>query len=118
MAGWGKKVIIALQNQIAEDAQEWVRHKRDASYLYTGAKLANAREQLAGKKMAFSGPAQAFVQAGVEVAEAERQREEAYRQKELDDALRMAEAARARARADRRSNLLLRALLVVMLIEG
>ena len=41
---------IALQNQIAEDAQEWDDNKRDASYLYVGARLANAREQLAAKK--------------------------------------------------------------------
>ena len=30
---------ISLQNQIAEDAQEWDEHRGDASYLYSGARL-------------------------------------------------------------------------------
>jgi hypothetical protein len=45
---------IALQNQIAEDAQEWEQHKRDPSYLYTGVRLATAREQVAAKKLVLS----------------------------------------------------------------
>ena len=52
---------IALQNQIAEDAQEWDEHQRDASYLYSGARLATAREQLAEKKIVLSGLARVFV---------------------------------------------------------
>ncbi|MBI2976920.1 MAG: WD40 repeat domain-containing protein [Chloroflexi bacterium] len=63
---------IALQNQIAEDAQEWESRQRDASYLYGGARLATAREQLAAKKLALSGLALAFVEAGVEAEAAER----------------------------------------------
>jgi hypothetical protein len=49
---WLKKLVnenrdaIALQNEIASDAKEWEDHQRDESYLYTGARLANAREQL------------------------------------------------------------------------
>jgi hypothetical protein len=37
---------IALQNQIADDAQEWVHSGRNSSYLYSGVRLANAREKL------------------------------------------------------------------------
>lgn len=54
---------IALQNQIAVDAQAWERNRRDASYLYSGAKLAQAREQLAEKKISLSHLARTYVQA-------------------------------------------------------
>nr|MDQ3006577.1 hypothetical protein [Chloroflexota bacterium] len=67
---WLKKLVnenrdvIALQNEIASDAKEWEDHQRDPSYLYTGARLANAREQLEAKKLLLSGLAQDFVFAG------------------------------------------------------
>jgi WD40 repeat protein/energy-coupling factor transporter ATP-binding protein EcfA2 len=67
---WLKKLVnenrdvIALQNEIASDAKEWEDHGRDASYLYTGARLANAREQLQARKLVLSGSASEFVQAG------------------------------------------------------
>ncbi len=62
---------IALHNEIAADAQEWEQHGRDASYLYTGARLATAREQLQQKKLTLSGLAQSFVQAAIAAREAE-----------------------------------------------
>ncbi|HSL44993.1 MAG TPA: hypothetical protein VK897_16295 [Anaerolineales bacterium] len=67
---WLKKLVnenrdvIALQNEIANDANEWNEHSRDPSYLYSGARLANAREQLRAKKLVLSGLAQEFVQSG------------------------------------------------------
>ena len=67
---WLKKLVnenrdvIALQNEIAADAKEWDDHRRDPSYLYTGARLANAREQLRAKKLVLSGLAQDYVRAG------------------------------------------------------
>ena len=91
------RASIALQNQIAEDAQEWARNQRDASYLYGGARLANVREQLTGKRIVLSGLASAFVEASVEAEEAERQREEADRRQELENAQRMAAAQRRAA---------------------
>jgi WD40 repeat protein/energy-coupling factor transporter ATP-binding protein EcfA2 len=75
---WLKKLVnenrdvIALQNQIAEDAKEWAEHGRDASYLYSGARLANAREQLKAKKLVLSGTANEFVQAGFSRQQRER----------------------------------------------
>jgi len=60
---------IALQNQIAEDAAEWERSNRDASYLYSGARLATAREQLEAKKLALSAVAQTFVETAIETQE-------------------------------------------------
>ena len=55
---------IALQNEIASDAKEWEDHRRDPSYLYSGARLASAREQLEAKKLLLSGFAQEFVLKG------------------------------------------------------
>ncbi|MEP6896284.1 MAG: WD40 repeat domain-containing protein, partial [Chloroflexota bacterium] len=57
--------VIALQNEIAADAKEWEECKRDASYLYTGARLINAREQLETKKLVLSGLAQEYVRTGI-----------------------------------------------------
>ena len=67
---WLKKLVnenrdvIALQNEIANDAKEWKEHSCDPSYLYTGARLINAREQMKGRKLSLSGLAQDFVQMG------------------------------------------------------
>jgi len=67
---WLKKLVnenrdvIALQNEIAEDAKEWEEHKRDASYLYSGGRLANIWEQVQRQKLALGQLAQEFVKAG------------------------------------------------------
>ncbi|HET9907224.1 MAG TPA: hypothetical protein VFQ23_11300 [Anaerolineales bacterium] len=67
---WLKKLVndnrevIALQNQIAEDAKEWDEQKRDPSYLYSGARLVNVQEQLATEKLVLSNMAQEFIRAG------------------------------------------------------
>jgi WD40 repeat protein/energy-coupling factor transporter ATP-binding protein EcfA2 len=76
---WLRKLVnenreaIALQNQIADDAQDWVQNDHNASYLYTGARLADAREKLAAKKFILGDLAQTFVQA----SQAQRQRRRA-----------------------------------------
>jgi conflict system STAND superfamily ATPase/WD40 domain-containing protein len=67
---WLKKLVnenrdvIALQNEIAADAKEWEEHKRDASYLYSGGRLSNVREQLEKRKLGLSHLALDFVRAG------------------------------------------------------
>ena len=63
---------IARQNEIGDDAAEWLRHDRDESYLYAGARLATAREGLAEGKIILGNPAAEFVQAAADRAEAER----------------------------------------------
>jgi WD40 repeat protein/energy-coupling factor transporter ATP-binding protein EcfA2 len=90
---WLKKLVddnrdaIALQNEIASDAKEWEDHGRDPSYLYTGARLANAREQLEGKKLVLSGLAQEFIEAGIkahtEELEAAKQRANQLRRRSV-----------------------------------
>jgi WD40 repeat protein len=68
---WLKKLVdenrdvIALQNQIKTNAKEWADKRRDASYLYSGARLINAREQLDSRKLVLSGTAHEFVKAGI-----------------------------------------------------
>jgi WD40 repeat protein/transcriptional regulator with XRE-family HTH domain len=67
---WLKKLVnenreaIAMQNEIANAAKEWEEHGRDASYLYRGARLANAQEQLQARKLVLSGLAQDFIDIG------------------------------------------------------
>lgn len=73
---------IALQNQINQDAQEWEQSQRDASYLYTGARLATAQEQVAGKKIELGALAREFVDEGI-AARDEAKRKEAQRTRRL-----------------------------------
>ena len=67
---WLKKLVnenrdvIALQNEIAADAREWEEHKRDTSYLYSGARLVNANEKLQSKELVLSGTAFEYIRAG------------------------------------------------------
>jgi WD40 repeat protein len=106
---WLKKLVnenrdvIALQNEIANDAKEWDDHRRDSSYLYRGARLASAHEKLEAGILVLSDLAQIFVNTGSEIEENERLKEEARRQKELDDARRLAEAEAQRAEEQTRS---------------
>jgi len=68
---WLKRLVndnrdkIVLQNQIATDAKEWEEHNHDASYLYRGARLSNAREKIESKTIALSELAELFVETGV-----------------------------------------------------
>jgi GAF domain-containing protein len=70
---WLKRLVnenrdaIALQNEIVSDAKEWDDHQRDPSYLYTGVRLANAREQLEANKLILSDLARIFVDTGIEI---------------------------------------------------
>lgn len=68
--------VIALQNEIAGDAQEWSKHQGDESYLYRGARLATAREKLEQRKLVLGGVAQAFVEASIAAHERERREQQ------------------------------------------
>ncbi|MBC7875923.1 MAG: PD40 domain-containing protein [Anaerolineales bacterium] len=67
---WLKKLVnenrevIALQNEINSAAKEWEEHKRDISYLYTGARLLNADEQVKKQNLNLNQLAREFVKAG------------------------------------------------------
>jgi energy-coupling factor transporter ATP-binding protein EcfA2 len=66
---WIKKLVnenrdvLALQNKITNDAKEWGDHQRDPSYLYVGARLVHASEQLEIKKLILNGMANEFIKA-------------------------------------------------------
>lgn len=57
---------IARQNEINADALEWDRNRRDPSYLYTGARLAAAREGVEGGQIVLNELAQTFITAGIQ----------------------------------------------------
>jgi hypothetical protein len=67
---WLKKLVnenrevIALQNEIAADAKEWEEHQRDPSYLYVGARLANAAEKIEASKLVLGSSALEYVRTG------------------------------------------------------
>ena len=100
---WLKRLVnenreaIALQNEIAKNAKEWDEHEREPSYLYTGAKLANAREQLESKKIVLGGLPLIFIDSSQQSEESELRLEEQRHQKELNDARRLAEIEKQRA---------------------
>ncbi len=99
---------IALQNEIAQDAQEWEQHKRDESYLYRGARLATAQEKLQNKQLVLSGLAQEFVKMAIAVRERERAEREAARQRELQQAQELAAEQERRAEQQLAANKRLR----------
>jgi len=71
---WLKKLInenrdaITLQNEIASAAKEWEGNRRDASYLYSGTRLVNIREQLITKKLVLSSNSNEFILIGFKKA--------------------------------------------------
>ncbi|MEO5887553.1 MAG: WD40 repeat domain-containing protein, partial [Anaerolineales bacterium] len=75
---WLKKLVnenrdvIALQNEIANDAKEWEEHQREQSYLYTGARLAIAQEKI--KNLTLSETSQTFLKTGIKTEEDARQK--------------------------------------------
>ena len=88
---WLKRLVdedrqaIILANHVEDDAQEWEQKGRDASYLYTGARLAAARAQLAEKRLDLSNLGQAFLAAG-QAQQIEGERREVERRQALIDA--------------------------------
>lgn len=108
--------VIALQNEIAEDAKIWAEHGHDYSYLYSGGRLASAIEILEARKLVLNELAQGFITAANELENAKALEEEKRRQKELEDARKLAESAQARAKAERRGRLVARGFLVAAFI--
>jgi WD40 repeat protein len=74
--------VITLQNEIMEDAIDWDENNRETSYLYTGARLANAQEKINAKQIVLHDLARSFIDAGTQKETIERIREEENRRKE------------------------------------
>ena len=84
---WLKKLVnenrdvIAARNEIARDATEWNNHGRDPSYLYSGARLGVAQEQLSANRVLLSGLSKDFIEEGIALREAERKAKELLRRR-------------------------------------
>ena len=92
--------VIALQNEIANDAKEWDVHQREVSYLYRGARLATVREHLDAKKLILSGMAREFIEIGVtaninELEEAKNRADRLFRLTEIAVARQLAAQAQS-----------------------
>ncbi len=92
---------VRLQRQLATATAEWQSANRESSFLLTGARLEQFEGWAANTTVALTGSEQAYLEASL----AERDRrviEERERQRrELDDAQRIAEAARKLAETER-----------------
>jgi len=91
-----------------QQLQDWIGQNRSDDYLLSGVRLAEAKDLERRDDVALlSSAARDFIQRSVE-------REEARRQKELDDARRLAEAERLRAEEQQRSAAKLRRVAIMV----
>jgi WD40 repeat protein len=93
---------LRLHRHLAEAAEEWLRSEKDASLLYRGARLAQAREWSDQYPGALNQQEQEFLQASVEESQREAAEQEAQRQRELEAARQLAETQAQAARRLRR----------------
>lgn len=93
---------LRLHRRLTEAAQAWEEMDRDPDELYSGARLALAREWAESHPADLNALEQQFLAASVELAE-RRQREQAAQQaRELEAAHALAETQRQKAEAERR----------------
>ncbi len=92
------RTLIELQNQISEDATQWIEHKQDAGYLYTGARLQTAKEQLETNQLTLSALAQQLIDASNEAETKRLQQIEDARQHEIAQQRQLADVQRNRVR--------------------
>ncbi|MBN1991575.1 MAG: protein kinase [Anaerolineae bacterium] len=111
---------LRTHRRLTEAAAEWERFDHDASYLYRGARLAEAEEWGQAHSGELNVLEQQFLQASVQLRDQELLALEARRQRELEQAQALAKAERRRAeeqaRATRRLRRLALALAVVFLL--
>jgi WD40 repeat protein len=88
--------LIALQNQINQDAQEW-KKQEDTGYLYRGGRLLQVEEQIDVLRPGLNTLSQQFIQASLDQRRQEIAAEEARRQRELEQERALAEEQRQRA---------------------
>ncbi|MEM7347267.1 MAG: hypothetical protein AAF485_23760, partial [Chloroflexota bacterium] len=126
--GWGRlrgwldenREALLMHRRLTEAANEWHQDKRDDSYLYRGARLAEAEEWSVNHKDNFNPVEQAFLEASITARDQEIRAAEAQRQRELDQAQALTESVTQRAneqsKAARRFRFLAAILGVVFLI--
>jgi formylglycine-generating enzyme required for sulfatase activity/energy-coupling factor transporter ATP-binding protein EcfA2 len=102
LQGWIDEDRAALRThrRLTEASIEWGRHASDESYLYRGARLAEAEEWAEIRTDDLNELEHAFLDASLTLREQEAAEKEAQRQRELEAARRLAEEAEARRRAE------------------
>jgi hypothetical protein len=88
---------LRVQRRLTEAAREWERCGRDESYLYRGARMAEANEWAEAHAGELNVQEREFLDTSTESAQREAAEREAQRQRELEAAHKLAEAQRQRA---------------------
>ncbi len=114
------RMALHTHRQLTEAAETWEENSREASYLYHGARLAQAEEWAKTYASDLNELERAFLEASQATAEAMEREKETARQRELAQAQALAEAehrrAEVQARASRRLRWLAAGLAVVFLL--
>jgi WD40 repeat protein len=99
LRGWidDDRAGLLIHRRLTEAALEWERHGRDASLLYRGVRLAEASEWSKRSHTELNDTEGSFLREGLALEGRERHEAERRRQRELEDARRIA-TARERAR--------------------
>lgn len=118
--GWGRlqswldedRAALLIHRQMTEAVEAWNHNNRDPSYLYQGARLAQALEwaELHGDHL--NDAEQSFLKASRNMAEANEREKEVVRQRELAQAQALAKEQRHRAEVQARASKWLRWLAV------
>jgi WD40 repeat protein len=125
LRGWldENRRVLGIHRRLMDATNEWVEHRRDASYLYTGARLLEAEECFAGGPGPLNDWEQDFLAASVERRDEEKRAEERHRQAELEHTQQLARVAEQgrraeaeRARVARRATQRLRVLALVLMV--
>jgi ABC-type multidrug transport system fused ATPase/permease subunit len=93
--------VIALQNQIANDAKAWAEGQ-DVGYLYRGGRLLQVEERLAELGSSLDELSQQFIQASLDERQREIDEKEAQERQKLEQQRALAEAQRQRAEEEHR----------------
>jgi len=110
---------LQLHRHLTESAQEWEARERDASELYRGARLAQAREWTMGNEERLNESERAFLKASVDQEQYDAVERDAQRQRELDAAQNLAETqSRAAKQLRRRAAYLSGAFVLVIILAG
>ncbi len=126
------RAALRVQRRLTEAAKEWDENKRDESYLFEGARLAEAEEWAAIHTGDLNPQEREFLDASLALRDREAAEREAARQRELETAQKLTAEAEARRKAEtqraddqarsaqnlRRRNQWLAAALAVALLAG
>ncbi|NPC83003.1 TIR domain-containing protein, partial [Pyxidicoccus fallax] len=111
---------LQVHRRLTEAANEWADHGRDASYLYTGARLLEAEECLAPKEprgvSSLNQRERDFVMASLARYDEEKREQQRRHMEELAHARQLTRVQRERAEAARRAARRLRVLALVLIV--